>query len=417
MKSQSIFLLGFILSIFLFCSFIPNKNKPVKLTLHLSPEIRNEDQWIYWFSLYQSEYNIVDSCFVQKGDSICEMSKLLDNNHELTIYFLTCSKDGSAGSALSLLSGENVDVYIKKYNTLFLETKGSVGTEEMYNHFEASSKIRKKINSLSSQLQEVKDSVTAKQLSDSLKFYKEYFNKGMNIELFNKAKHPRTYSLMLAFLSSEITDEESDSLQKVFKARFPNSPTVQGRNVTPSSKATERSKTIHQKYVDLLKGRNFLTSADSKTAQLNVVKRNLKIGDKIDSLSLISFSHKILSLDSIKTPYVLIDFWASWCVPCIREFPNLKNAYNTYNKMLTIYAIAFCNNQEDWKNSVKRYEVDMFSHVYGGSPNSFAGQSLMGRFGVTAIPANFLIDKDRKIIAMNLRGNALEEKMKELTGK
>lgn len=417
MKTKHIILAGLTLSFFIFSSFIPKNDNPVTLTLHLSPEITSEDQWIYWFSLYQNEYDIVDSCFVRKKDSICQMSSVLDKNYELTIYIIACSKKGSNTSALSLLPGENVDVFIKDKNFIFLETKGSSGTEEMYDYFVNSSIIQRKINNLKKQLENNSDAILVRQLSDSLRFYNEYFNKGVSIELFNKAIHPRTYSLMLTFLESEISDQEEDSLIRVFKSKFPNSSTVQSFLEKPQSKPTVTSIKAHQRYQEILKGKNLISNSDAAMANIEVEKRILNLGDKIDGLSLESLSGNSLSLDSIKTPYILIDFWASWCVPCIREFPNLKNADKTYKDLLTIYAISLCNDQEDWRNSVNRYEVGMFSNVYGGSTKSFAGQSIMGRFGVTSIPANFLLDKDRKIIAMNLRGKALEEKMKELTGK
>lgn len=416
MTLRNILPVNFIFSILLFSSFTTNKDNTVKLTIHLDSEIRDESQWIYWFSLYKNEYSILDSCYIQKGDSICQMSKPLEDNYELTIYLLPCSKEGSASSALSLLPGEDVDVYIKKNNSLFLETKGSVGTEEMNSYWSKASIIGKKVASLNLKFENEKDIIIKKQISDSLKYYKEYFHRGLSLELFHKAVHPRTYALLLNFLESSITDQEDDSLRNVFKSKFPYSNAVQtyGEKSPP---ATEKSRYAQKRYSEILKGRNSLTRQDIATSKAEIKVCNLKIGDKIDCLSLISPSGKHISLDSIKTPYILIDFWASWCVPCVREFPFLKNAYTKYKHNLTIYSISKCNSKEDWLNAIQRYEVCDFLHVYGGSPMSLAGQTLSGRFGVTAIPANFLLDKDHKIIAMNLRGNALEKIMKELIGK
>ena len=108
-----------------------------------------------------------------------------------------------------------------------------------------------------------------------------------------------------------------------------------------------------------------------------------------------------VNLDNIKSDYVLIDFWASWCAPCRKEIPYLKTALDTYPN-LTVYAVSIDEDEAQWRASIKNDKTEMFTHVLLGN-NTIESAVIQKQFGVRAIPANFLLDKERIIIAVNLR--------------
>lgn len=112
--------------------------------------------------------------------------------------------------------------------------------------------------------------------------------------------------------------------------------------------------------------------------------------------------------------YVLLDFWASWCGPCMGEVPYLKQAYADYHKKgFEIYGVSFDRNREDWLQAID--ENDM-KWIHVSALSSFDNQA--GKdYAVQGIPSNFLIDAEGKIVAKNLRGEALAEKLAELLGK
>ena len=125
---------------------------------------------------------------------------------------------------------------------------------------------------------------------------------------------------------------------------------------------------------------------------------------------------KELSLKSVienkKNKYVLIDFWASWCGPCMREVPFLVETYKKYHKKgFEIFGVSFDRAREPWLKAIKEKEL-VWPHV--SSVNYWDNQARHD-YAVNSIPANFLVDcSTGEIIATALRGEQLEAKIGEL---
>jgi len=112
-----------------------------------------------------------------------------------------------------------------------------------------------------------------------------------------------------------------------------------------------------------------------------------------------------------KGEYVLVDFWASWCAPCHQEVPYLHRAYEKYkSKGFEIIGVSFDYNQADWDKGIKDLQLTwpQMSDLKGWK--SIASSI----YGVNSIPHTVLLDKDGVIIARDLRGDALSEKLEEL---
>lgn len=118
-----------------------------------------------------------------------------------------------------------------------------------------------------------------------------------------------------------------------------------------------------------------------------------------------------VSLESFKGQYVLIDFWASWCAPCRKENPNLKKAYDEFkDKGLKIIGVSLDHDKDRWVHAIEKDGLPWIQvSDLKGWKNAVAEA-----YGVNAVPANFLVDPDGEIIATNLRGEALEEKLDEV---
>ncbi|MBN9379818.1 MAG: AhpC/TSA family protein [Chitinophagaceae bacterium] len=120
---------------------------------------------------------------------------------------------------------------------------------------------------------------------------------------------------------------------------------------------------------------------------------------------------KPVSLDAFKGQYVLVDFWASWCGPCRAENPNVVKAYKEYHpKGFAILGVSLDNNKDKWLAAIKQDQLD-WTHV---SDLKGWHNSVTDLYGVRAIPMNFLLDKEGRIIAKGLRGEDLEKRLAEL---
>lgn len=140
----------------------------------------------------------------------------------------------------------------------------------------------------------------------------------------------------------------------------------------------------------------------------------LRVGAEFPDFQAKDIEGKSLSLDQFKNKVVLIDFWATWCPPCVNEMPNIVKTYKMYHdKGFEIIGISLDQNKNRFLRFMEENNMTWRQHYDGkGGQNELAR-----KYSIDSIPSTFLLDANGKIIAKNLRGSALEEAIKEAVAK
>lgn len=158
------------------------------------------------------------------------------------------------------------------------------------------------------------------------------------------------------------------------------------------------------------------TKLGNDIRKLGDAKQLTDVGNKYTDIALPDTAGKDIALSSVvgDGKYVLLDFWASWCGPCMREVPYLVKTYELYyDKGFEIYGVSLDRNEQDWKDAIA---ANKMSWINVSAIND-TDQKASTAYAVQSIPANFLIGPDGNIIAKNLRGEELEAKIAELINK
>lgn len=135
----------------------------------------------------------------------------------------------------------------------------------------------------------------------------------------------------------------------------------------------------------------------------------LEIAGTAPAISLPSVKGGTITLSSLKGKLVLIDFWASWCAPCVKEQPVLKSIYEQFGKQVEagkfeILGVSLDRNRENWLKAINRFQINWpqaSDLKYWKSPVAKA-------YGISELPFNVIVNDDGKIIAINLHGKELE---------
>ncbi len=135
-----------------------------------------------------------------------------------------------------------------------------------------------------------------------------------------------------------------------------------------------------------------------------------RIGKPAPRVALKDLNGSSVRVEDFKGKYVLIDFWATWCAPCVAELPNQQAAYAKYHpKGFEIVAVSLDETRQAVVDFVKTRKVP-WKQIH----NATSGGDMVELYGINTIPATFLVDPEGKIVRLDLRGTSLDETLAKL---
>lgn len=160
---------------------------------------------------------------------------------------------------------------------------------------------------------------------------------------------------------------------------------------------------------------NKLDLSTQKNEYVNSIKESLlklnkfKLGAVIKNFEFPNNKGELINTSNFKKRFLLIEFWASWCKPCREYNPDLVKIYKDYKKQgFEIYGVSLDHIEEDWIKAIKEDNLQWVNTIAKESWNNDIIKSL----GIHVLPSNFLVDKDGKILALNIKPVELENFLK-----
>jgi len=327
-----------------------------------------------------------------------DSAKITGNSGHFSLNTMARSQEvfelvfGSNALALPLINDAeeiSVDVDLGKKDD-FYEAKGSLATTQLKDLINVFGKKNFEVERTMTDL----DSLKGQHASDSVLLTatvkKNNAIQDLNTYLrqfINTNGNPTVSALALSWSSRSFSKAEFESSMNDLVKKYPGNGVLQG---------------MKQSY-------------DQQLAQMAEAERNQKggswIGKQAPDLALPDINGKPVTLASYKGKYLLVDFWASWCGPCRQENPNVVRAHTEFkDKNFAILGVSLDKEKDAWKEAIQADKLD-WTHV---SDLKYWNSKAVETFKFEGIPYNILIDPQGKIIAESLRGDDLENKLKEV---
>ncbi len=308
------------------------------------------------------------------------------------VYFL--SADGTPGNVVFMLENSNINIDFNSKAPMDSKVTGSESNKSYEDFQNGMLVFRKEGEAIMTKFKELGQEPAPKTRDSIKKVMEDMRQRQMAYPLsFVQDNNDSYFSLNLIQLESSRPTFDIVKYKEVFES-FPS-----------HLKESKKGKIVKQRLDELYK-------KYEKVAYLEVGKIAPDFESKTPE-------GETVSLKDLKGKVTIIDFWAAWCGPCRRENPNVVKVYEQYHdKGLEIIGISLdgAPNQKDpkkaWLNAIEKDGLE-WNHL---SSLMYFNDPVAKQYNIQSIPATYILDEEGKIVAKNLRGAALELKIKELLG-
>ena len=404
-----IFVLGMLLVVGLALASNSGKHN-FEITVMLDPSLTSVPQKVYLHILTESEHSILDSALIDDRHKMITLSGRVPYQKNVILTFSKTKLDAE----VLVTPGDKIKLTLSEEDAEYFHCIKEVKGSKAHSEYVQFMNYIKNYNIRKTRLQDTQsitkiDSISRVSISDSLQAQQQHYIDFML--KMSKSKYPFIVWYANIILRKLLPQEEAKRLLNNSIRRF---PAYLGFNqlrpgyVAPKESA--RGTAVREKIWNIDSKRKKIAP---QTPTVAVVPQ---IGGELPLL-LHREDGRMTSLLVFGGKYVLVDFWASWCQPCLKEIPNIVAAKRKFGDHLEVCAITLDKISTPWKRAINEKKFGNGIHHYQGIDKRGNQYKDIAALGFETIPQNYLLDREGKIIAINIKGNELIKKLEELTNK
>lgn len=412
-----------------FCISLFSQQKNVWIQVEVDSTLASYPQWIYLYYYKRNDLLIEDSAFIAPRHASATLQAFIEEQTGMQITF---SQKGPNHVHLVVTPRDKIRLEVNKEDgggMVWKEVEGSPATNE-----NARIMLQRKKNSL--MLLDLENALYSLTDTDSLELQSmqdsidRLNRKEKDLKLYVVKKSVYPWNVWSALLSPILKKELGlDSVKVLWKEacrRFPNHRQLHtlydsSYIAPPASKAgiwggKRIMAIINKKFIAL---KEETQKEEFERSRLPEDMRPSNIPPLEGQYALFDFllqndEGKAVSLKQLQadSKYMLIEFWASWCIPCIQGMGLLKRIEKKYGDKLRICLVSLDKEEDYWKNAIKRHGLETFINLRAVE-NGVLNRDIE-RLNIKQIPFNYLLDAKGNIIAINLFGEELASKMKKI---
>ena len=393
---------------------VPQSNKKnVTITVAVDSAICSVPQWVYLYYLDDNEFYLEDSAKISSENREISLRGYISCQLGMNLFF---AKKGPNNVHLIVNPGDSIGVEINESDgdgAVWKKVMGSSATNEEIIftdklHFLQLSQLKSR-----GEIYANSDTLFLKELNDSVKELASAIQ-GHYKKAIKQSENP--YFVWKCFVCLPSNGFETDSIEKIrseIQMRFPNYPKIQalGKDtIYPSSSkvSKEASRRIammrKSKRVQIQKSKDRVVAFPSKENVADMLPVSGRMA--LWNFTLPTIKGDSLALSQQKGKYVLLDFWASWCMPCIKELFVAKQIHERFSDYVTVCLISLDTNKSNWRSAIKKLELEHLNNLSAVDERGRMNGAIE-RLNLKTIPANYLLDPQGNIIQIDLQGQKL----------
>ena len=409
---------------------IKAQSEQFAITLKVDSAIASEPQKVYLYSQIERQMELHDSLSIDSVHRVGTMHGKVPYEYNVNILF---THRGPQMVPVVANNGDSITVYVGDEDDGFLlryidKVEGSPSTMEMVRYYQKYNNLRKEYMKLYNKLQiynlsdAQRDSIknlAEKALTRQKRYMLEYANTGKSpycvIDVASNVFYPHRKNPSL----SPYTEQEVDAMMNSLLKRFPDYPPMKAfvNDSTLGSYTSAESFAIWQQLQLRRYSNRFQVENDDS------IVKPLKVGDY---MNLATSGVGSANINEYRGKYVLVDFWASWCQPCLAQMENIRLAAEMFNEDLQVCMIGMDENRKQWWSTIKEFEMRnktqterpyTIAHHRAFDDKTGKMYASYHRLGIKTIPHNYLVDRSGRIIAKNISITLAIDKLKELIEK